>query len=125
MEHEENNNSHAVITVNTGKYESRMIRVPAEHALRLDAIGTLLMMCDWRNEMDGFKPDPLDGEQKGFVPTFYINYSTRRVCLRSSKPVTSHPVMLPVVLSTPERAEEFGERYIDLFNDIILGSYGR
>ncbi|MCD8302571.1 MAG: hypothetical protein LUC44_06085 [Prevotellaceae bacterium] len=100
-----------------------LIRCADRNSELLSYVDALLRHRDDWNEEDGFKYDPLDGEQKGFVPTFYIDYTARRVCLRSSKPVTSHPVMLPVVLSTPERAEAFGEEYIELFNHVMLNGY--
>ncbi|MCD8309611.1 MAG: hypothetical protein LUB83_00095 [Prevotellaceae bacterium] len=96
------------------------IGVDCMNAGRLEAVNDLLYYCKMWKEQDGFQPDPLDGEQKGYTPTFYVDYSNRCICVRGAKPVTSFPPMLLVVLKTPERAEDFGNTFIDLFNKWIL-----
>jgi hypothetical protein len=82
----------------------------------------LITIAEAWNLQDDFVPDFSDGGQWKFFPNFYYNKETGGFVyfrasdndLRDSGHLNPH-----ICFKTPERAKQFGEQFIDLWNDFL------
>jgi hypothetical protein len=74
------------------------------------------------NEFDGFIPDFSSAKQKKYFPAFKASSETGRlVCIDSSWEVLNMYVANPrLCFKTEERAKQFGEQFINLWNRFLL-----
>lgn len=83
---------------------------------------TLIIIAEAWNKQDGFTPDLSDKDQLKHVPLFKFNPDTRRMeynhtfCWKFG--YTSLDAR--VCFATQERAAQFGRRFEDLYNEILL-----
>ena len=94
-----------------------------KHLKALIALNKLFTIAEAWNKEDSFVPDFLDENQYKWYPSFiYDKHIARYIYYRSFhaiKPATSSSGTR-LCFKTPERAEQFGKQFEDLYNDVFL-----
>lgn len=94
-----------------------------KHLKALIALNRLFTIAQAWNKEDGFVPDFSDWEQDKWSPWFKYDENTARFVFES----TAYTATLSTAnfgsrlcFKTPERAEQFGKQFIDIYNEIFL-----
>ena len=88
------------------------------HQKALTALVNLIVIAEAWNKQDGFVPDFSNSNQYKFFPFFeYDNKSAGFVYVES---FTDSVLGSRLCFKSSERAEQFGEQFIDLWNDFLL-----
>ena len=93
------------------------------HIEALIALNELFTIAQAWNKEDGFVPDFSDGNQYKWYPSFiYDKYIARYIYYRSSHAIkhTTSSSGTRLCFKTPERAEQFGKQFEDLYNKVLL-----
>lgn len=99
------------------------VELNQDHIKALIALNKLFTIAQAWNKLDGFVPDFSDGNQNKWFPWFKYNKDAARfVCVSSHFTCTDASVNLGtrICFKTSERAVQFGEQFIDLFNKAFL-----
>ena len=93
------------------------------HRKALIALEKLIVIAEAWNKQDGFVPDYGNINQDKWFPWFkYDNKSAGFVYEESDRTSTDAESILGsrLCFKSPERAKQFGEQFIDLWNDFLL-----
>ena len=94
-----------------------------KHLKALIALNKLFTIAEAWNKEDGFVPDFLDEDQYKWYPAFIYDKHTARYIYYRKMHVIKHITLSSSALlcfKTPERAEQFGKQFIDIYNEIFL-----
>ena len=94
-----------------------------KHLKALIALNKLFTIAEAWNKEDGFVPDFLDEDQYKWYPSFIYDKHTARYIYYRNLHVIKHITLSSSALlcfKTPERAEQFGKQFIDIYNEIFL-----
>ena len=94
-----------------------------KHIKALIALNKLFTIAEAWNKEDGFVPDFLDEDQYKWYPSFiYDKYTARYIYYRKLHVIKHITLSSSALLcfKTPERAEQFGKQFIDIYNEIFL-----
>ena len=94
-----------------------------KHLKALIALNKLFTIAEAWNKEDGFVPDFLDEDQYKWYPSFIYDKHTARYIYYRKLHVIKHITLSSSALlcfKTPERAEQFGKQFIDIYNEIFL-----
>lgn len=94
-----------------------------KHLKALIALNKLFTIAEAWNKEDGFVPDFLDEDQYKWYPSFiYDKYTARYIYYRKLHVIKHITLSSSALLcfKTPERAEQFGKQFIDIYNEIFL-----
>ena len=94
-----------------------------KHIEALIALNKLFTIAQAWNKEDGFVPDFLDEDQYKWYPSFiYDKYTARYIYYRKLHVIKHITLSSSALLcfKTPERAEQFGKQFIDIYNEIFL-----
>lgn len=100
-----------------------VININPKHIKALIALNKLFTIAEAWNKEDGFVPDFSDGDQYKWYPSFiYDKHIARYTYYRSSHAIKHITLSSSALLcfKTPERAEQFGKQFEDLYNEIFL-----
>lgn len=94
-----------------------------KHIEALIALNELFTIAEAWNKEDGFVSDFSDWEQDKWFPWFeYHENVAEFVCIRAGNAPTFAyaSVGSRLCFKTPERAEQFGKQFVDLYNKVFL-----
>lgn len=93
-----------------------------KHIEALIALNKLFTIAEAWNKEDGFIPDFSDLERDNYFPWFkYDSDTSRFVYANTGNTSTAALVFEPhLCFKTPERAEQFGKQFEDLYNRVFL-----
>lgn len=94
-----------------------------KHIKALIALNELFTIAQAWNKEDGFVPDFSDWCQDKWIPWFKYDENTARfVCAHTDNaPAGAHAAVgSRLCFKTPERAEQFGRQFADLYNKVFL-----
>lgn len=94
-----------------------------KHLDALIALNKLFTIAQAWNKEDGFVPDFLDEDQYKWYPSFiYDKHTARYIYYRSSHAIkhATSSSGTRLCFKTPDRAEQFGKQFEDLYNKIFL-----
>ena len=94
-----------------------------KHKEALIAIDQLFTIAEAWNKADGFVPDFSDCEQFKWIPCFKYDKDSARFVYYVSSYTTEYAsaCLAPhFCFMTPERAEQFGRQFADLYNKVFL-----
>ena len=94
-----------------------------KHLEALIALNKLFTIAQAWNKEDDFVPDFLDEDQYKWYPAFIYDKHTERYVYYRKLHVIKHITLSSSALlcfKTPERAEQFGKQFIDIYNEIFL-----
>ncbi len=94
-----------------------------KHIEALIALNKLFTLAEAWNKEDGFVSDFSDWEQDKWFPWFeYHENVAEFVCIRAGNAPTFAyaSVGSRLCFKTPERAEQFGKQFVDLYNKVFL-----
>ena len=94
-----------------------------KHLKVLIALNKLFTIAEAWNKEDDFVPDFLDEDQYKWYPSFiYDKYTARYIYYRKLHVIKHITLSSSALLcfKTPERAEQFGKQFIDIYNEIFL-----
>ena len=103
---------------------TRLVKdINPSHVKALIALNELFTIAQAWNKEDEFEPDFSNSNQYKYFPWFvYDNGAAGFVCAFTSATaaLTCASVGSRLCFKTPERARQFGEQFIDLWNDVLL-----
>lgn len=103
---------------------TRLVKdINPSHVKALIALNELFTIAQAWNKEDEFEPDFSNSNQYKYFPWFvYDNGSAGFVCASTYHTAThtSATIGSRLCFKTPERARQFGEQFIDLWNDVLL-----
>ena len=112
------------LSTNEGKLAASLMNdINPKHVKALDALNKLFTIAQAWNKEDGFVPDFSDWEQDKRFPWFeYHENVAKFVCIRAGNAPTFAyaSVGSRLCFKTPERAEQFGKQFEDLYNKVFL-----
>ena len=94
-----------------------------KHIKALIALNKLFTIAEAWNKEDDFVPDFLDWQQNKWFPWFKYDKDVARFVFESTAYTTtlsSAHFGSRLCFKTPERAEQFGTQFIDIYNEIFL-----
>ena len=94
------------------------------HLHALFALNKLFTIAEAWNKADGFVPDFSDDKQDKWFPYFTYNDVTGRFIFNSARYLVISayaPTHSRICFKSSVRAAQFGEQFIDLFNEVLLG----
>ena len=95
----------------------RLVReINPKHIEALIALNELFTIAQAWNKADGFAPDFFDMEQDKWYPTFEYYKEKGLVFHRTVTKVFGSKLCL----KTSERAEQFGKKFVELYNKVFL-----
>lgn len=101
--------------------KNHVIRVNPKHAKALKALNKLFTIAEAWNKADGFVPDYDDTEQWKWYPWFKkIHAGFVFVDTDVMTTYTHANFGSRIFFKSSERAKQFGEQFIDLWNEILL-----
>lgn len=99
-----------------------------KHLESLVALNQLFTIAEAWNEEDNFVPDFSDYNQAKWFPCFEYNKGTAKFVFdraRYTLLCANAPTQPRLCFMTPERAKQFGEQFIDIYNKVLCNKYGR
>lgn len=103
---------------------TRLVKdINPSHVKALIALNELFTIAQAWNKEDEFEPDFSNSNQYKYFPWFvYDNGSAGFVSANTSytASIASAIIGSRLCFKTPERARQFGEQFIDLWNDVLL-----
>lgn len=103
---------------------TRLVKdINPSHVKALIALNELFTIAQAWNKEDEFEPDFSNSNQYKYFPWFvYDNGSAGFVCAYTDYTATNAYANIGsrLCFKTPERARQFGEQFIDLWNDVLL-----
>lgn len=107
---------------NLSEYVPRFVSdINPKHIKALIALNELFTIAEAWNKEDGFVPDFSDWEQCKYFPWFVYNKDAAGfVFERTNYLPTYATVGSRLCFKTPERAEQFGKQFVDLYNEVFL-----
>lgn len=103
---------------------TRLVKdINPSHVKALIALNELFTIAQAWNKEDEFEPDFSNSNQYKYFPWFvYDNGSAGFVAAHTNNTATAAYAMIGsrLCFKTPERARQFGEQFIDLWNDVLL-----
>ena len=103
--------------------ESFLKEINPKHIEALIALNRLFTIAEAWNKEDGFVPDFSNGNQFKYFPWFiYNNAAAGFVCAYTHySPVYASAYLgSRLCFMTPERAEQFGKQFADLYNKVFI-----
>ena len=94
-----------------------------DHQKALLALEKLIVIAEAWNKQDGFVPDFSNDDQYKYYPWFKYDHHTTGFAYTNTFHTTSfaHAIVgSRLCFKTEERAKQFGEQFIDLWNDFLL-----
>ena len=94
-----------------------------KHIKALIALNKLFTIAQAWNKEDDFVPDFSDEDQYKWYPSFIYDKHTARYIYYRNLHVIKHTTCCSgarLCFKTPERAEQFGKQFIDIYNEIFL-----
>ena len=107
----------------SGDVKRLVTDINPKHIEALIALNELFTIAQAWNKEDGFVPDFSDWEQDKWFPWFvYDKDAAGFVCAYTSVTPTSATAGIGsrLCFKTPERAEQFGKQFADLYNKVFL-----
>ena len=108
----------AVIYLNEDIHEPTFYTTK-KHKPKLGALNQLMILAEAWNSFDEFKPDWENQEQDKWSPVFYLKNGKIEFWRVSVRQFTSDTHASSFSFKTPERAEQFGKQFIDLFRIVL------
>lgn len=105
---------------------SLMNDINPKYVEALIALNKLFTIAEAWNKEDGFVPDFSDVDQYKWYPSFiYDKHIARYIYYRSSHAIkhTTSSSGTQLCFKTPERAEQFGKQFIDIYNEIFYNKH--
>lgn len=103
---------------------TRLVKdINPSHVKALIALNELFTIAQAWNKEDEFEPDFSNSNQYKYFPWFvYDNGTAGFVCALTSYAAahTAASIGSRLCFKTPKRARQFGEQFIDLWNDVLL-----
>ena len=103
---------------------TRLVKdINPSHVKALIALNALFTIAQAWNKEDEFEPDFSNSNQYKYFPWFvYDNGAAGFVyaSTRTTATYTNASIGSRLCFKTPERARQFGEQFIDLWNDVLL-----
>ena len=103
---------------------TRLVKdINPSHVKALIALNELFTIAQAWNKEDEFEPDFSNSNQYKYFPWFvYDNGAAGFVCASTAHAATGTCAYVGsrLCFKTPERARQFGEQFIDLWNDVLL-----
>lgn len=99
-----------------------------KHLESLVALNQLFTIAEAWNKEDNFVPDFSDYNQAKWFPCFEYNKGTAKFVFDRAHYTllcANAPTQLRLCFMTPERAKQFGEQFIDIYNKVLCNKYGR
>jgi hypothetical protein len=118
--------SQKVVSRNTVKLDDASILVNElnpSHVKALIAMNRLFTIAEAWNKADGFVPDWEDKGQGKWFPWFYYDTKTAGFASANANnaPSRTHArIGSRLCFKSPSRAKQFGEQFIDLWNEVLL-----
>ena len=109
-----------------GSYEAATAYLGGDaknHQKALLTLEKLIVIAEAWNKQDGFVPDYSNSDQWKYYPWFkYDHHTAGFVCAGTNNTATNTHASFGSRLCfiSEERAEQFGEQFIDLWNDFLL-----
>lgn len=99
-----------------------MYGIPYKHAKAMVAMYKLITIAEAWNKADNFVPDYDNTNQYKWFPWFQKRGTAGFVCAYTSNAASSANAHIGsrLCLKSEERAMQFGEQFIDLWNDFLL-----
>ena len=89
------------------------------HSSKLSALNQLMTIAEAWNSFDEFKPDWENPEQDKCNPVFHLKNGKIEFWYTSILILGLNPHTSSFSFETPERAEQFGKQFIDLFRIVL------
>jgi len=108
---------------NQADVKTKIIGVKPKHAKALNALNKLFTIADAWNKSDNFIPDFSNRNQYKYFPWFVYNNDTAGFVSATTNSTASNASAYfgsRLCFSTSKRAEQFGNQFIDLWNDLLL-----
>ena len=86
-----------------------------KHISKLSALNQLMILAEAWNSSDEFKPDWENKEQDKWHPVFRLRNGKIEFWDTSTVRLVLNPHISSFSFETPERAEQFGKQFIELF----------
>ena len=103
---------------------TRLVKdINPSHVKALIALNELFTIAQAWNKEDEFEPDFSNSNQCKYFPWFVYNNRTAGFVsahTNHAAPATTANFGSRLCFKTPERARQFGEQFIDLWNDVLL-----
>jgi len=103
--------------------KTKISDINPKHIKALIALNTLFTIADAWNKADGFVPDFSNGNQRKFFPWFvYDKNAAGFVCAVTAYTAANATAYFGsrLCFKTSARARQFGEQFIELWNDVLL-----
>lgn len=110
------------ISTDVEKQITKLVEVinPA-HVEALSALNKLFTIAEAWNKQDGFVPDFGNENQEKYLPVFYYDSEARSLVYVDVRDTTTFSyVGSRLCFKSRERALQFGNRFISLYNDVFL-----
>ena len=93
-----------------------------KHIEALIALNRLFTIAEAWDKEDKFVPDFSNRRQDKWIPWFDYDTNTARFMFRNTfnAPTTAYNFGPRLCFKTPERAEQFGKQFVDLYNKVFL-----
>lgn len=104
------------------------VKLNRRHIEALKALNQLFTIAQAWNKVDKFVPDFSDYNQAKWFPCFEYNKGTAKFVFdraRYTLLCANAPTQPRLCFMTPERAKQFGEQFIDIYNKVLCNKYGR
>ena len=100
-----------------------MTDINLKHIKALIALNKLFTIAEAWNKEDGFVPDFSDWEQDKWFPWFTYDKDAAgfEFAYTNGTPMIANAnISSRLCFKTPERAEQFGKQFVDMYNEIFL-----
>ena len=100
-----------------------MTDINLKHIKALIALNKLFTIAQAWNKEDGFVPDFSDWEQDKWFPWFTYDKDAAGFVFaytNGTPTIANANISSQLCFKTPERAEQFGKQFVDMYNEIFL-----
>lgn len=106
----------------SGDVKRLVTDINPKHIEALIALNRLFTIAEAWNKEDKFVPDFSNRRQDKWIPWFDYDTNTARFMFRNTfnAPTTAYNFGPRLCFKTPERAEQFGKQFVDLYNKVFL-----
>ena len=103
------------------QHETLLKELNPHHVKALVALNKLFTIAQAWNKADRFTPDFSNEDQYKYYPWLvYYKDCARFVCAYTNNATAAVPFGSRLCFKTSEHARQFGEQFIDLWNDVLL-----
>lgn len=106
----------------SGDVKRLVTDINPKHIEALIALNRLFTIAEAWNKEDKFVPDFSNRRQDKWIPWFDYDTNTARFMFRNTfnAPTTAYNFGPRLCFKTPERTEQFGKQFVDLYNKVFL-----